>query len=293
MAQQPASNSATAGFWKEFESWKTPEAREVAAVPEVGSRAPSSDQLRLPDGRPTLVVFLRHCGCPFAEKTFKTLTALSGKYDKVHCVAVSHSSAAATDQWLPQVGGTWAVDMTVDEQRLLYAQWGLGISSTWHVVNPLALYSVFRLGKDEGIWNRPTDSGSRWQMGGAFAVDSFGVVRWAHVAASADDMPDLEAGIKALGVEPSEAPKKGTFTLGIVLSGQYGHEICIWATLNSSPLASAVHLRAATSTLDMEKASRMSLSSSSTTKILVLSTPFQLSVFRRRHGQFPLPNLAV
>lgn len=59
---QTASNNT--GFWKEFESWKAPEAKQVAPVPAVGSQAPSSTQLSLPDGRLTLIVFLRHCGCP-------------------------------------------------------------------------------------------------------------------------------------------------------------------------------------------------------------------------------------
>ncbi|CAM1502809.1 Fc.00g075850.m01.CDS01 [Cosmosporella sp. VM-42] len=199
---QPAASSST-GFWKEIESWKSPEAREVAAAPAVGSRAPSSVQFHLPDGRPAIVVFLRHCGCPFAEKTFKTLTALSVKNEKVRFIAISHSSAEATEQWIPQVGGVWNVEVIVDEKRDLYAQWGLGISTTWHVMNPRALYSVFRLGTNEGIWNRPTQSGTRWQMSGAFAVDRGGTVRWAHVAGSADDLPDLEAGIKALGIELS------------------------------------------------------------------------------------------
>lgn len=65
MAEQDkkaASNNA--GFWKEFESWKTPEVKEVAPAPQVGTQAPSSVKLSLPDGRLTLIVFLRHCGCP-------------------------------------------------------------------------------------------------------------------------------------------------------------------------------------------------------------------------------------
>jgi hypothetical protein len=86
----------------------------------------------------------------------------------------------------------------------LYAKWGLGISSTWHAVNPLTLWNVFSLGKNEGIWNRPTESGSRWQTSGAFAVDRDGTVRWAHVARTADDMPDLKAAMTALGHPPPE-----------------------------------------------------------------------------------------
>ncbi|KAL4725072.1 hypothetical protein ACLX1H_008519 [Fusarium chlamydosporum] len=180
MSHETATTAATGdantntGFWKELDSWKTPTAKEVGPTVEVGSKAPWSQYLRLPDGKPTLVVFLRHCGCPFAEKTFRSLADLSDKVPNVHCIAVSHSSEEATDRWLPQVGGTWNIDMVIDEQRDLYAKWGLGISSTWHAVNPFTMWNVFSLGKNEGIWNRPTESGSRWQTSGAFAVDRDG-----------------------------------------------------------------------------------------------------------------------
>ncbi|KAF4989164.1 hypothetical protein FGRMN_9307 [Fusarium graminum] len=200
--------NANAGFWKELDSWKTPAAKEVGPTVEVGDKAPWSQQLRLPDGKPTLLVFLRHCGCPFAEKTFRTLADLSDKVPGVHCVAVSHSSEEATDKWLPQVGGTWNVDVVIDQERNLYANWGLGISSTWHAVNPLTLWNVFSLGKNEGIWNRPTESGSRWQTSGAFAVDRDGTIRWAQVARTADDLPDLEAAIASLGFSPSKNKRR-------------------------------------------------------------------------------------
>jgi hypothetical protein len=136
-----------------------------------------------------------------AEKVFKKLAELSTTRPEVHYIAVSHSSPEATERWVVQVGGNWDVEVIVDWERELYAQWGLGVSNTWHVLNPLSLYNVIRLGKDEGIWNRPTESGSRWQTGGAFAVDSKGVVKWAKVAASADDVPDLDAALTALGLD--------------------------------------------------------------------------------------------
>ncbi|KAF4984379.1 hypothetical protein FZEAL_423 [Fusarium zealandicum] len=210
MSQETATSTQprNTGFWQELESWKTPVAKDVAPRVEIGAKAPSSTELHLPDGKPTLVVFLRHCGCPFAEKTFKALAALSDANRDVHCIAVSHSSAEATDNWLPQVGGTWAVDVIVDEGRELYAKWGLGISSTWHAVNPMTMWSVFSLGKNEGIWNRPTESGSRWQTGGAFAVDRDGTIRWAHIEATADDMPDLQAAVTALGFTPSTEKRR-------------------------------------------------------------------------------------
>jgi hypothetical protein len=35
----------------------------------------------------------------------------------------------------------------VDEEREVYAKWGLGISSFWHILNPWSMYSVYTLGK--------------------------------------------------------------------------------------------------------------------------------------------------
>ena len=78
--------------------------------------------------------------------------------------------------------------------------WGLGLSSTWHTLNPWSLYSGYKLGKKDGIWSRPTESGSRWQTAGSFAVDESGIIRWERIAKTADDIPDFAEALKALGV---------------------------------------------------------------------------------------------
>ncbi|KAI1772441.1 hypothetical protein F4818DRAFT_425911 [Hypoxylon cercidicola] len=191
---------------QELESFKTPPAKEVAPVPKIGEKAPVHPNLALPSDKPTVIVFLRHCGCPFAEKTFKNLTALSMRYKDVHFVAVSHSSAEATERWVVEVGGNWEVQVVVDFERELYAQWGLGVSNTWHVLSPLTLYKTLQLGKSEGIWNRPTESGNRWQTSGAFAITTEGQVIWAKVAASADDLPDFDAALTSLGIKVKPKP---------------------------------------------------------------------------------------
>jgi hypothetical protein len=98
------------------------------------------------------------------------------------------------------VGGESDVNVIVDADRELYAKWGVGIGSAWHVLNPWSMYSVYRLGKNEKIWNRPTESGSRWQTSGSFAVDSEGFVRWASVPKSADDIPDFHEAVRSLGI---------------------------------------------------------------------------------------------
>lgn len=139
-----------------------------------------------------------------AEKTFKSLSAISDKHKEINCIAVSHSSPAHTEKWIPMVGGAWSVSTIVDEDRDLYAQWGLGVASTWHVFSPWVISSVFRLGKQENIWNLPTESGNRWQTAGAFAVGADGLVKYSQVSRTADDLPDFDAVLKALGIEEKE-----------------------------------------------------------------------------------------
>ncbi|RDW83156.1 thioredoxin-like protein [Coleophoma crateriformis] len=187
---------------QELASWMSPPALNVSPVPEIGSEAPSSSALPLPNpnNKPTIVTFLRHCGCPFAEKTFKDLCAFANKHPEVNFTAVSHSDQASTDHWLESVGGKDSVPVIVDHERTTYARWGLGTSSAWHILSPWALYNVYKLGMEEGIWNRPTETGSRWQETGSAAIDKDGIVRWFHKPKTADERPDFSEALNALGV---------------------------------------------------------------------------------------------
>lgn len=108
------------------------------------------------------------------------------------------------------------MSVVIDEERDLYALFGLGVSTTWHVLSPLALYNALQLGKRENIWNRPTESGNRWQIGGAFAIDQGGIVRWRHVAARADDVADWDAAVQSLGVTPRPKPPPPVRTDGFL-----------------------------------------------------------------------------
>lgn len=57
-----------------------------------------------------------------------------------------------------------------------------------------------KLGKQEGNWGREVDpSGNRWQVGGAWATDEMGVVRWGAVSKTADEMADLVEGCRCIG----------------------------------------------------------------------------------------------
>ena len=111
---------------------------------------------------------------------------------------MSHSSDPATKDWLDSIGGKGNVRIIVDDKRELYGKWGLGVSSTWHVLNPWSLYAVYTLGKKEGIWNKPTEGGTRWQTSGSFSVSEDGTIKWVAIADAADKLPNFEEAAKAL-----------------------------------------------------------------------------------------------
>ena len=90
--------------------------------------------------------------------------------------------------------------VVIDEEREIYASWGLGVSTTWHLLNPWTQVAAQKLGKQEGIWAREVDpSGNRWQVGGSWAMDTMGTVRWGSGQKTADDIPKLEEACKAIG----------------------------------------------------------------------------------------------
>lgn len=188
-------------FTQELSSWFAPKGEPPNPSPSIGSKAPQTPKIKL-GSNPTILVFLRHCGCPFAEKTFLDLREVARHHRDVDFLAISHSSPSHTDSWLaslPQAGSEPDnLRVVVDEQREAYTAWGLGVSGYGHVLSPSAMWEVWRLGREEGIWNRPTESGSRWQMAGWFGIDGEGVVRWGRVAESADEIPDFEEGVSAV-----------------------------------------------------------------------------------------------
>lgn len=133
-----------------------------------------------------------------AEKTFLLLRKVSEARSDVHCIAVSHSEKAATEKWLEAVGGAGNVEIVVDHERKLYGQYGLGVASAWHVLNPWSMADVFKLAREERIKNRPTESGTRWQTAGTFAIDSHGEVQYVQVAQQASENGDFDKALHSL-----------------------------------------------------------------------------------------------
>lgn len=102
----------------------------------------------------------------------------------------------------------------VDEERALYATWGLGTSSVWYYFNPTTQSAAWRekegwLGAKvagsvgagatgEAGAGTGAELGNKWQEGGAWAVDERGVVVWGGKAKTAEEVLDLEEGVRAL-----------------------------------------------------------------------------------------------
>jgi hypothetical protein len=210
----------------------------VARVPNIGDKAPVDCDGRLKlGGKKTLVVFLRCVGCAcesfpcplfigcatsyqgalltwrlVAQKTFLALRSIANRHvGTIRCVAVSHSSPQATKKWIDMIGGAWDVEVIIDEQRSIYASWGLGLGNFMYLFHPAAqaqawkekgwlgdevAAAVTRTGAvsedDEGVL------GNKWQEAGAFAVDTKGTVVWGGKATRSDDMMNLDEGAMIL-----------------------------------------------------------------------------------------------
>lgn len=85
------------------------------------------------------------------------------------------------------------MNVIIDEEREIYANWGLGVSNSWHLISPVVGIAARKLGTEEGLWGREVDpTGNRWQIGGSWAMDRMGSVRWGAASSSAADIPDLQ-----------------------------------------------------------------------------------------------------
>ena len=171
-----------------------PKPRQTAAPLEPGAQAPGLPALR--PGRPAVVAFLRHVGCPFAEATVRQLAALAAERPTIDFIAVTHSGDKPSRSWCDAFGGAAGVHIVPDPDRAHYAAWGVGLSDRKHFAGPDSLSAVSRL-LDEGIHNRWA-SGNRWQAAASFAVDPAGVVRWRHFPRHAGDLPPLPDAVAAL-----------------------------------------------------------------------------------------------
>jgi AhpC/TSA family len=169
-------------------------------LPVQAPPAPGDDARELPlalqAGRPAIVAFLRHTGCPFAERTMQMLREGADRAPAVQWIAISHAPANATERWLGAVGGAGDVRVASDPSRRSYAAWGLGRTSFGHFMGRRSLAAVSELARS-GIRNRHP-AGTRWQSAGTFAVDGQGIVKWRALPAHAGELPDLDEALRSL-----------------------------------------------------------------------------------------------
>jgi alkyl-hydroperoxide reductase/thiol specific antioxidant family protein len=176
-------------------TFRRPPALLVSTPPGPGDRAPALP-IAPATGRPAVVAFLRHTGCPFAEATMRRLRDAAAGRRELQWLVISHAPQDATERWLRAVGGADGATVVSDPSRRAYAAWGLGLTPLAHFLGARSLAAVARLAS-HGIRNRHPH-GSRWQSAGTFALDAEGVVRWRHLPSHAGDLPDLERAQEAV-----------------------------------------------------------------------------------------------
>jgi hypothetical protein len=137
---------------------------------------------------------------PSCREDLPIAARITAKYahPDIRYIVASHSDKPSTDKWIEAVGGAGQVEVIVDPERTTYGRWSLGMSSFWHVLNPWSMSNVLKVGREEKGWNRPTESGSRWQICGTFSGDRNRVVTYVQVAQAADEIGDFEKTLKSL-----------------------------------------------------------------------------------------------
>jgi hypothetical protein len=173
-----------------------PDRPRVVPLPEIGRPAPPLPGAPPALGRPRIVAFLRHVGCPFAELTMKTLDEASGRHPEVQFLAVSQGTPAATRRWCAELQMGYGVMVIDDPGRDVFVAWGLGLTSLRHFLGIRSVGRALSLAT-RGIRNRHP-SGNRWQQAGTFGIDAAGTLRWMHLPEHAGDLPDVEAAVRAV-----------------------------------------------------------------------------------------------
>lgn len=174
-----------------------PEASSLSGLRAVGQAAPALPfNERLPDGA-YVISFLRHIGCPFAELTLLEACRAADEYPDVEFIVVTQGNWGESRDWARRVGGLGRIHMFPDPDRRIFAAWGLGLSDVRHFAGLAPLRAVTELYRSTGIRNRHP-IGTRWQTGGAFAVDADGFFRFVHVDEHAGDCVDLDLAVASL-----------------------------------------------------------------------------------------------
>jgi len=160
-----------------------PKEQSVTSSLNVGEAFPASEEFLI-DKPYSVLAFLRHVGCPFAENTVKQLRNWSMEHKHIAVFIISHGDAELTKSWIQSIGGLGNLHLVVDVSRKTYGRWGIGYSNFTHFMGLRSLAGVFAL-LLKGIRNRDA-CGTRWQKAAMFAVDHNKIL-WAHKPNSAEE----------------------------------------------------------------------------------------------------------
>jgi hypothetical protein len=91
---------------------------------KIGDTAPILP-LKLESDKPAAVAFIRHIGCPFAEKTFRDLRAFSETNggDDYQYLVISHGKDEDTRDWIQEIGGAGRIKVISDPDFEIYGEW--------------------------------------------------------------------------------------------------------------------------------------------------------------------------
>jgi hypothetical protein len=179
----------SAGFFKSKGSHvaliglSKPKQQNVSAALSVGDLFPVSNDF-LTDKSYSVIAFLRHVGCPFAENSVKQLRDWAQNHNDVAVFVVSHGNAKFTQTWIESIGGLGHLTLVIDETRETYGRWGIGYSNLMHFLGFRSLIGVMALFL-KGIHNRDA-CGTRWQKSAMFVVGENNVL-WMQNPNSAEE----------------------------------------------------------------------------------------------------------
>ncbi|WWC66848.1 uncharacterized protein I206_100755 [Kwoniella pini CBS 10737] len=173
-------------------------------LPEIGSKAPSLPDVTL-EQKPTIVAFVRHCGCPFAEKEINILAEELKKNDELRIVIVQHAEKEQVNNWFNEIGGPRLFPdlsrytLIPDPSREIYAKWGIGQLGWLGMISPSIITNLNNLKKSDNIDLRSTGAGSyRWQNSGGFAIDKERIIRWRKLAEDSSDICDYAEAVRSM-----------------------------------------------------------------------------------------------
>lgn len=92
-------------FWNDLQSILPASHPKLAPLPKVGGPAPLPPRLPLTRyDQPTIIAFLRHCGCPFAEQELRELARLAKDDHELQVVIAVMSEEEVAREWFDAVG---------------------------------------------------------------------------------------------------------------------------------------------------------------------------------------------